>query len=197
MADLTIDDIARSERVRAVTDNLFFWQGLRFVALGPVMMIVALAQMPGIDERVGNGMLVVCLIAATFASSLVGRRYRRDFGEVRAIPGAHAIRSRLKWLLVYPLMFGALAVDLLRPLPLFVSGPVWAAGLILYRQSTGGGRGHYLALAAALAALALAPVAAGVTSKQTMSVMLLLLGAGFGVCAWLDDREMRGVLRGA
>jgi hypothetical protein len=197
MADLTMDDIERSGRVRAVTDNLFFWQGLRFVSLGPAVMIAALANMPIVHERVGNAVLIACLIAATIASSLIGRRYRRDFGDVRPIPGAHTLRSRLKWLLVYPLMFGALAVDLLQPLPIFVSGPVWAIGLLLYRFSTGGGRDHYIALAAALAALALGPVVAGVTSKQTVTIMFLTLGAGFTACAWLDDREMRSILRGA
>src|SRR5688572_10252716 len=197
MAELTMDDIERSGRVRAVTDNLFFWQGLRFVALGPVVMIAAFANMPGVHERVGKAVLIACLIAATIASSLIGRRYRRDFGNVRSIPGAHALRSRLKWLLVYPLMFGALAVDLLQPLPIFLSGPVWAVGLILYRYSTGGGRDHYFALAAVLAALGLAPVAAEVTSKQSVTIMFLTLGAGFTTCAWLDDREMRSILRGA
>jgi hypothetical protein len=30
-----------------------------------------------------------------------------------------------------------------------------------------------------------------------MSLMFLVLGAGYGVCAWLDDREMRRILRRA
>ena len=197
MTQLTMDDLERGERVRAVTDNFFFWQGLRFIALGPVVMVAALANMPAGHERIGKAVLIACVIAAIFASSLVGRRYRRDFGSVRPLPGAHATRSRVKWLLVYPLMFGALALDLLWPQPIFVSGPVWAAGLLLYRLSTGGGRFHYVALAAALAALVIAPAAAELTSRQVMTVMFLILGAGFTTCAWLDDREMRSILRGA
>lgn len=196
MTELTIDDIARGERVRAVTDNFFFWQGLRFVALGPALMIAALAQLPGLHEAVGNGVLIACLIGVTFASSWTGRRYRRDFGHVRPIPGAHTLRSRLKWLLVYPLMFGSLAVDLLQPMPILVSGPVWAVAILLYRSSTGGGRGHYIVLAAAIAAFALAPLVADSTNRQMVSVMFLTLGAGFTACAWLDDREMRSILRG-
>ena len=96
MSELTIDDIARGERVRAVTDNFFFWQGLRFVPLGPALMVAALAYLPGVHESVGDSVLIVCLIAAMLASTWVGRRYRRDFGHVRPIPGAHALRSRLK-----------------------------------------------------------------------------------------------------
>ncbi len=197
MSGLTIDDIARGERVRAVTDNFFFWQGLRFVPLGPALMVAALAYLPGVHESVGDSVLIFCLIAAMLASSWIGRRYRRDFGHVRPIPGAHALRSRLKWLLVYPLMLGALAVDLLRPMPILVSGPVWAVAILLYRGSTGGGRGHYITLAAMIAALALAPLLADSTSKQAVPILFLTLGAGFTACAWLDDREMRSILRGA
>jgi hypothetical protein len=72
MAGLTMDAIERSERVRAVTDNFFFWQGLRFVALGPVMMIVALATMAGVEEGIANALLVAAVVGATFASAAGG-----------------------------------------------------------------------------------------------------------------------------
>ena len=48
-----------------------------------------------------------------------------------------------------------------------------------------------------LAALTLTPLVMDATGKQAVSLMLLLLGAGYPVCAWLDDREMRSILRGA
>jgi len=82
-------------------------------------------------------------------------------------------------------------------MPILVSGLVWGGAILLYRRSTGGGRDHYFVLAAMLAALALAPLAAGTTSKEMSYVMFIVLGAGFSVCAWLDDREMRRVLKGA
>ena len=198
MAELTAHDIDRSQKLRAVTDNFFFWQGLRFVALGPVMMLAALiASQPAVHERIGNFILIAAMLAALFASSRLGRRYRREFGSVSPIPGAHRVRSLAKWLIVYPLMFGAFALDLFRPMPILVSGLVWGGAILLYRQSTGGGRDHYLILAAAVAALTLGPLAAGVSSKGMSYVMMLVLGAGFSVCAILDDREMRRVLKGA
>ena len=198
MAEITAHDIDRSQKLRAVTDNFFFWQGLRFVALGPVMMLAALiASQPAVHERISNFILIAAMLAALFASSRLGRRYRREFGSVSPIPGAHRVRSLAKWLIVYPLMFGAFALDLFRPMPILVSGLVWGGAILLYRQSTGGGRDHYLILAAAVAALTLGPLAAGVSSKGMSYVMMLVLGAGFSVCAILDDREMRRVLKGA
>ena len=198
MAELTAYDIDRSQRLRAVTDNFFFWQGLRFVALGPVMILAALvASLPAVHEWTGNFILIAAMLAALFASARLGRRYRGEFGSVSPIPGAHRVRSLMKWLVVYPLMFGAFALDLLRPMPILVSGLVWGGAILLYRRSTGGGRDHYLVLAAALAALALGPLAAGVTSKAMTYVMIIVLGAGFSICTILDDREMRRVLKGA
>lgn len=198
MAELTAHDIDRSQKLRAVTDNIFFWQGLRFVALGPVMILAGIvASLPAMHETAGNLILIAAMIAATFASARLGRRYRREFGSVSPIPGAHRIRSIAKWFVVYPVMFGALALDLLLAMPILVSGPVWAGAILLYRRSTGGGREHYFVLAAMVAALTLGPVAADVTSKAMSYVMFIVLGAGFSVCAILDDREMRRVLKGA
>jgi hypothetical protein len=198
VAELTAHDIDRSQKLRAVTDNIFFWQGLRFVALGPVMVLTGLvASLPAVHEWTGNAMLIAAIIVATFASTRLGRRYREEFGSVSPIPGAHRVRSLAKWLLVYPIMFGAFALDLLQPMPILVSGLVWGGAILLYRHSTGGGRDHYLVLAAMVAALTLGPLAAGATSKAMTYVMIIVLGAGFSVCAILDDREMRRVLKGA
>src|SRR5688572_22574287 len=197
VAELTAHDIDRSQKLRAVTDNIFFWQGLRFIALGPVMILaVIIASLPSVHVRVGNLLLVGALVVAIFASASLGRRYRAEFGSVSPIPGAHRARSLAKWFVVYPIMFGSLALDLLWPMPILLSGLTWAAALLLYRQSTGGGRDHYLVLAAVLAGLALAPLAIETTSKAMSYVMFIVLGAGFTVCAWLDDREMRRVLKG-
>ena len=198
MAELTAHDIDRSQKLRAVTDNFFFWQGLRFIALGPVMILAGLvASLPNVHERTGDLILLGGIIVAIFASTRLGRRYRDEFGSVSPIPGAHRMRSLAKWLIVYPVMVGAFVLDLLSPTPVLVSGLVWGGAVLLYRRSTGGGRDHYLVLAAVLAGLALAPLAAGVTGKAMCYVLFIVLGAGFSVCAWLDDREMRRVLKGA
>ena len=199
MAGITIDDIDRSERVRAVTDNFFFWQGRRFIALGPVLIVAGFIANARLDERLANGLLIAAIVLALIVSALVGRRYRAEFGSVRPIPGAHALRSRIKWLLVYPAMFASLMLDSLysAALPVFLSGFVWAVGLVLYRKSTGEGRVHYLTLAACLAGLGLVPLATAMTSRDMVAVMMLVLGAGYTAAVLLDDDEMRAVMKGA
>jgi hypothetical protein len=197
MADLTLQDLERGERLRAVTDNLFFWQGLRFVALGPVMILVAfVAANPRIGEPAGTALMALALAAATAASVYFGRRYA-VLGEVVGVPGAHRRRSRLKWLLAYPLMFGAMAVDLAYPQPILLTGIIWAGALLAFRRSTGGGRDHYLVLAAALAAFTAAPLLTGRGGVEAIGLLMLVIGTGHAACTWLDDREMRRILGGA
>lgn len=198
MTGITIDDVERSARVRAVTDNFFFWQGRRFIALGPVLIVAGFIASPGVDERLAKGLLIAVLAVGLIVSAYIGRRYRAEFGSVRPIPGAHALRSRIKWLLVYPAMFASLMLDSYVPsLPVFLSGFVWAVGLVLYRKSTGGGRVHYLTLAACLAGLGLVPLATAITSRDMVPVMMLVLGVGYTAAVLLDDDEMRAVMKGA
>jgi hypothetical protein len=199
MTGITIDDIARSERVRAVTDNFFFWQGRRFIALGPVLIVAGFVAEARFDERIGRGLLIAAAVLALVVSARIGRRYRAEFGSVRPLPGAHALRSRIKWLLVYPAMLASLLLDSLysAAMPVFLSGFVWAVGLVLYRKSTGGGRVHYLTLAACLAGLGLVPLATAITSRDMVAVMMVVLGAGYTAAVLLDDDEMRDVMRGA
>jgi hypothetical protein len=198
MAGLTIHDVTRSERLRTVTDNFFFWQGQRFVPLGLATMIVALVMSRDhLDKRLTDGIILATIIGASIAVHVLGRNYGRTYGQVRPIPGAHSRRSLFKWLLVYPLMFASIAADLMIDwLPIMLSGIVWAAGVILYRNSTGGGRNHYFVLAASLASLSLAPIAANISVKDSVTLMMLVLGAAFSVSALLDDRELRSVLPG-
>lgn len=199
MTGITIADVERSARARAVTDNFFFWQGLRFIALGPVLVVAGFVANARLDERLAKGALIAAVVLALIVSAIVGRRYRAEFGSVRPLPGAHALRSRVKWLLVYPAMFASLLIDSLygSSLPVFLSGFVWAVGLVLYRKSTGGGRVHYLTLAACLAGLGLVPLATAITGRDMVAVMMLVLGVGYTAAVLLDDDEMRAVMKGA
>ena len=70
-------------------------------------------------------------------------------------------------------------------------------GLVLYRKSTGGGRVHYLTLAACLAGLGMVPLATAITSRDMVPVLMLVLGVGYTAAVLLDDDEMRAVMKGA
>src|ERR1044071_9400987 len=108
---LTPDDFERGARIRAITDNFFFWQGRRFVGLGFVMIAAAFAYLPDVHQMVGKAVLLGSIVIAFALSARIGQHYRSEFGRVQPIPGAHAMRARLKWFLVYPAMFAALALD--------------------------------------------------------------------------------------
>ena len=162
-----------------------------------MLIVAAFIANARLDERLANGLLIAAIVLALIVSARVGRRYRAEFGSVRPLPGAHALRSRIKWLLVYPAMLASLLLDSLysAALPVFLSGFVWAVGLVLYRKSTGGGRVHYLILAACLAGLGLVPLATAMTSRDMVAVMMLVLGAGYTAAVLLDDDEMRAVMK--
>lgn len=185
------------ERIRRVTDNYFFWQGLRFVPMGAALLVVGLRWSPGWPLRGGWSDLVMfsALGIALWASGAIGSYYRRSFGDVHGTPGAHQRRSVTKWLIVYPLMALSLILDGLFTPPVFISGPVWGAGILAYWWSTGRGRPHYLVAAALLAGFGLLPalglVAAG---RAGMGPFFAVLGGIYVVAGVLDHLALRRLL---
>jgi len=78
MADLTADDLRRSERLRAVTDNFFFWRGLTFVPLGLAMMILAfVTAREDLDQRLSDGLMIGTVFMAAIAMHFISKTYRR------------------------------------------------------------------------------------------------------------------------
>jgi hypothetical protein len=192
----TMED-RRLDRIRGVTDNYFFWQGLRLVPMGAALLVVALrwtAWWP-LGDSWSDVALLIVLVGGLMASWAIGSFYRRTFGDVRGRPGAHARRETLKWLIVYPVMAGALVVDgLLRP-PVFVTGPVWGAATAAYWWSTGRGRPHYLVAAVLLGLFGLLP-ALGLLEpgKAAMPAFFALLGFIYMVGGVLDHFELKRLL---
>lgn len=195
MAGATPKDLAR---IQAVTANYFFWQGLRWVPMGAALLALGLywngwwlVQTPFADAM-QLGVLGVALgISAAF-----GAYYRRRFGAVRGIPGMHARRERIKWRLVYPAMAVSLIVDMVLAPAVLVSGFVWAAGILAYRQSTGGGRVHYLVAAALLAAFGLLPLLGLMQpGKAAVNLFVAAVGIVFIVGGLLDHFELGRILR--
>lgn len=188
------------ERIRAVTENYFLWQGLRLVPFG-LMGIYYAVQLAEPDwwplRGVSNDLGMVAVLAVAFAAFLwIGRYYDRNFGKVRGLTGRHVRRDAVKWWIAYPAMAGSLAVDgLLKP-PVFFSGLVWGAAVVAYWASTGRGRRHYLAVAALFIALAFVPMLGLLEpGKPMLSLFMAILGGVYVLAGILDHRELVRVLR--
>ena len=186
------------ERIRRVTSNYFFWQGLRWVPIGVVVMALGLRRTnwsPIADAW--EDLLLLCLIVlVTVLSPLIGVYYRRSFGDVRDDPDAHQRREMMKWLLVYPLMILSLVIDIKFRPAFFVTGPVWCSGILAYWLSTGRGRPHYLIASMSMLGLsALQWFGFVERGKQMFSVFALVLGAIYVIGGLLDHRELCRILR--
>lgn len=186
------------QRMREVTANYFFWQGLRWVPVGFVIVMFGLRHTPwwpltGIWNDV---LLSAAVIVVMAVSPLIGSYYQRTYGEVRDDPDAHQRRELMKWFFVYPLMLGSLVIDLTYKPAFFVSGPVWAVGILAYWWSTGRGRHHYLIASLGMGALGFVQwFGLVVPGKQMFSVFGLVLGGVYIFGGLLDHLELRQLLR--
>ena len=177
--------------VRQVTANLWFWQGLRWAPVGPLAAGAAVVASVGPADMVVWAGYAAALVLAWWLYRAADGYYTRRYGVVRLMIGQHRRRDRIKWLAVYPLMLASLVVDLLAKPAVFVTGPVWAVAILLYRRTTGGGRRHYFAAAAVLAALAPLPVLGAVDAGTPIVVVWLIVTGGlYLVCGVLDHREL-------
>ena len=186
------------ERIRSVTSNYFFWQGLRLVPLGLIIAIFSFKATPWwpLAGAWGDILLFSIVAGAISTSPLIGRYYRRTFGRVRDDPDAHRRRDTMKWFLVYPLMIASLIIDIIFKPLFFITGPVWAAGIMAYWSSTGRGRPHYLVASLCMLGLtAIQWLGFVEPGKQMFSVFGLVLGAIYIIAGLLDHRELCRVLR--
>ena len=185
------------ERIRGVTANFFFWQGLRWVPVGFALILTAVAPLlkPVLPGHWLDWLTLGALIVALWLSSdVLGRYYSRTYGHVEGIPGQHARRSRVKWFLVYPAMFVAMILDWKLNGPIFISGIVFGAGIEAYRRSTGGGRRHYTVAAVLLGLLAFAPVIGLSSSRDLLRSFIGILGVIYVIGGILDHFELARIL---
>jgi hypothetical protein len=186
------------EQVRAVTANYFFWQGLRWVPMGVALLGFAAALGAGtsIPSAVRDwGLLPLLLVALWLSTSVLGRYYRRTFGQVQGDPDQHIRRSNIKWLVVYPAMMASLIVDMKIALPVVLSGIVWGASIEAYRRSTGGGRRHYTVAAVLLVAYGLLPLLGLVSAgKDAVGPLIGIVGLTYIIGGILDHQALVRIL---
>jgi len=185
-------------RLHAVTDNFFFWQGLRWIPMGFALMVSSIAMMPGVplskDVRPWIGVPFM-VIALWLSTRVLGRYYARHFGRVRMDLSRHKTRTSVKWFVVYPAIAAAFIVDARWHPPVLVSALVFGAAIEAYRESTGGGRLHYVVAAVGFVAFSLLP-ALGVlfTGKGALGAVIGLTGVVYAIGGLLDHREMVRIL---
>ena len=185
-------------RLHAVTDNFFFWQGLRWIPMGVALMVISVAMMPGIPlaKEIRPWIGVPFMIVAIWLStSVLGRYYARNFGRVRMDLTRHKTRTSVKWLVVYPAMTLSLLVDGKWKPPILISAVVFALAIEAYRESTGGGRTHYVFAALSLVAFSLFPALGLIpTGAIGMSAVIAVTGAIYIIGGFLDHRELVRIL---
>lgn len=184
--------------VRAVTANYFFWQGLRWVPMGVALVAIGMALVArntvprGLREW---GLWPIMLIALWLSTSVLGRYYRRTFGQVRADPEQHTRRTSIKWFVVYPAMLASMVIDMKLTLPIVLSGIVWGAAIEAFRRSTGGQRRHYTIASIVLAVFGLLPLAGIIpTGKDAISILVAAVGLIYIVGGVLDHQALVRIL---
>jgi hypothetical protein len=185
-------------RIHAVTDNFFFWQGLRWIPLGIGLVVASLSTNDSIPlpaaVRAGIG-LPILLVSLWLSTSVIGAYYSRHFGRVRTDPARHVTRSTVKWFFVYPAMVGSLIADIGFKLPVVISAIVFALAIEAYRESTGGGRHHYIVACIALVALAFLPLYGLLTpGVDAVGAMMGAIGIIYAIGGLLDHRELVRIL---
>jgi hypothetical protein len=186
-------------RIRDVTANFFFWQGLRWVPLGAALLLFTWSTLPSFPLAAPWRDVVpwIALACGLGASSLIGAYYTRAYGHVRVLPGMHQRRNTIKWAIVYPAMMVALIIDGLTKPQIMVSGLVFALGIEAYRRSTGGGRKHYLLASIIFALATFAPMLGLVQpGRDVLAFVFGALGCVYMIGGVLDHLELRRMLRG-
>jgi hypothetical protein len=194
---MTVVRTASPERINAVTSNFFFWQGLRWVPMGFALLVAAWSKstITLVPEGWQSLVVIVTMAVAMALSAAAGQWYGRSFGRVHGIPGQHARRTRTKWLVVYPMLLVALAIDGVAKPPFLISGFAFAIAIEAYRRSTGGGRRHYVIASVLFGLLTFAPVLRVTTpGPYAIDLLFALLGATYVIGGVLDHLELKRVL---
>jgi len=180
------------EIARRVTANAWFWQGLRWAPGGLVFLLVAMTPLLPADQTLLQWECWTGAFALWwFLYRVADRYYARRFGVVVGLAGQHRRRDRIKWFVVYPMMAASIFVDMLAAPRIFLSGLVWAAALLAYRSSTGGGRPHYFVGAALLTALTPLPALNVLRNGPPMVILwAVVVGMLYLVLGTLDHLEL-------
>jgi hypothetical protein len=161
--------------------RLWYWQGLRWVPAGLVLLSAAAAAAYWSAPGRWVSWVVTALLGARLYR-LIDRFYVTRFGRMRAARGPG-------WLIAVTSLTGAIAFDVLTAPPLLVTAAASAIGLLAFNALTGGGRPHHRWGVAVFAALAVLP-AVGADVRSAMIGWLVAAGVLAILLGVLDHREL-------
>jgi hypothetical protein len=188
----------RLRQIHDVTDNFFFWQGLRWIPMGAALLGCAAAytQRLSLPHPVRQWIsLPMFAVALWLSTSVLDRYYARRFGRVRGDPSRHRRRTFIKWAIAYPAIAVAFFIDARIAPPMLASALAFAVAIEAYRQSTGGGRVHYIVAALALLVFAMLPQF-GVLDpgRASFAPLIGLVGVVYVIGGLLDHAELVRIL---
>lgn len=189
-----MSELQRLERIRTVTRYFAYWQGLKVVPMG--LLCLAVAGMSRLPETNPTAVLVLRLAlftAALLATVFIGAGYKRQFGVVYN-PRANWRLDALTLFVTVSILVGLILVDLWPTLPIYLTALGYAFFFVWVRQVTGGGRNHYLWLAAVLLLVSLLPLF-GLGGSVAPQMLLVTLGLGLVVTGVLDHLELIRIFR--
>ena len=176
-------------RIHYVTGHYAQLQGLRLLPLSGPFLAAGLERLAG-TTLVPPGGWALLVIAAVAGPAWIGRYYTRRYGQVRAARwrgGALTLIASVAGFFCFEWLQELFSPPLSLPL-LFVAVVLARLGLVAGRV-----RGHYLWIAAAVAAFAVLPREA-VSLDVRAIIGNLLIGGGLAVAAIGDDRVLRRAL---
>src|ERR1051325_528961 len=104
---------SRLRQIHDVTDNFFFWQGLRLIPMGIAMLVAGLTSSAAVPIPHAARQWIpppLLAIAVWLSLSVLGRYYANRFGRVASDPSRHTVRTSIKWFVVCPAIAGALVI---------------------------------------------------------------------------------------
>jgi hypothetical protein len=152
----TSTDSAPLQDIRDLATNYSDRQGLRVVPMALAILIHAFPQVNR-ARVLGLDMQLIALTAGFLGYWLIGRYYDRRFGRVEEIPSAgFPIAGQI--LLIVIAFFVSAAIDIVQQPPVFVTGILIAAWLIVTAWPSRRIRGEYLSMSVVLVLISLMPL---------------------------------------
>lgn len=186
-------DLERLERIRQVTPYFVYWQGLKLLPAGAVMLAMIPLLYIGPNTALFWTLYLTLVVVGSLVYRMVSANYQQLFGKVQN----SKINRRVDKLTVYvwiPLLIGVFVFDAFSNWPLALTGLAYAVFFIWSQQITGGGRNHYLWAAGLYLLFTFSPLL-GFDTETRWTLFITISGVVMIVTGILDHLELMRIFR--